>query len=126
MLFRSRQHGGEGRRRKELPSTVTVLVRPEQSRLLARLEAEGEIHLSLVFRGESGKAAEFIEAQDQMLDEMQEETAGEDSDGGETDGEDAGTGKAAETSVSENTLQEAEISTDQDQKEDMETADGEE
>lgn len=111
---------------KELPSTVTVLVRPEQSRLLARLEAEGEIHLSLVFRGESGKAAEFIEAQDQMLDEMQEETAGEDSDGGETDGEDAGTGKAAETSVSENTLQEAEISTDQDQKEDMETADGEE
>lgn len=25
---------------KELPSTVTVLVRPEQSRLLARLEAE--------------------------------------------------------------------------------------
>ena len=27
---------------KELPSTVTVLVRPEQSRLLARLEAEGE------------------------------------------------------------------------------------
>lgn len=35
---------------KELPSTVTVLVRPEQSRLLARLEAEGEIHLSLVYR----------------------------------------------------------------------------
>lgn len=27
---------------KELPSTVTVLVRPEQSRLLARLEAEGK------------------------------------------------------------------------------------
>lgn len=63
---------------KELPSTVTVLVRPEQSRLLARLEAEGEIHLSLVFRGESEKAAKFIEAQDQVLDEMMEE---------ETDGE---------------------------------------
>ena len=28
---------------KELPSTVTVLVRPEQSRLLARLEAEGHV-----------------------------------------------------------------------------------
>ena len=46
---------------KELPSTVTVLVRPEQSRLLARLEAEGEIHLSLVYRGDSQKAAQFIE-----------------------------------------------------------------
>lgn len=58
---------------KELPSTVTILVRPEQSRLLARLEAEGEIHLSLVFRGEAEKASEFIEAQDQVLDEMKAE-----------------------------------------------------
>ena len=55
---------------KELPSTVTILVRPEQSRLLARLEAEGEIHLSLVFRGEAEKALEFIKAQDQALDAM--------------------------------------------------------
>lgn len=62
---------------KELPSTVTILVRPEQSRLLARLEAEGEIHLSLVFRGDADKASEFIKAQDQVLDEMkaEEETA---------------------------------------------------
>lgn len=58
---------------KELPSTVTILVRPEQSRLLARLEAEGEIHLSLVFRGEAEKALEFIKAQDQVLDEMKAE-----------------------------------------------------
>lgn len=62
---------------KELPSTVTVMVRPKQSRLLARLEAEGEIHLSLVFRGESEKAAEFIEAQDTVLDEMLAEEKGE-------------------------------------------------
>lgn len=62
---------------KELPSTVTVLVRPKQSRLLARLEAEGEIHLSLVFRGESEKAAEFIKAQDTVLDEMLAEEKGE-------------------------------------------------
>lgn len=55
---------------KELPSTVTILVKPEQSRLLARLEAEGEIHLSLVFRGEAEKAAEFIRAQDEVLDEL--------------------------------------------------------
>lgn len=62
---------------KELPSTVTVLVRPQQSRLLARLEAEGEIHLSLVFRGESEKAAKFIAAQDTVLDEMLAEENGE-------------------------------------------------
>lgn len=55
---------------KELPSTVTILVRPEQSKLLARLEAEGEIHLSLVFRGDAEKASEFIRAQEQVLDEM--------------------------------------------------------
>ena len=55
---------------KELPSTVTILVRPEQSKLLARLEAEGEIHLSLVFRGDADKASEFIKAQDQVLDEI--------------------------------------------------------
>lgn len=111
---------------KELPSTVTVLVRPEQSRLLARLEAEGEIHLSLVFQGESGKAAEFIAAQDQVLDEMQEETDGEGADSEETDGKDAGTGKAAGTSVSENTLPEEKESTDTEQKKDTETADREE
>lgn len=62
----------EAEEEKELPSTVTVLVRPEQSKLLARLEAEGEIHLSLVFRGESVKAKQFIEAQEQVLDEMEE------------------------------------------------------
>ena len=55
---------------KELPSTVTVLVKSEQSKLLARLEAEGEIHLSLVYRGEYSKAMEFITAQDEVLEEL--------------------------------------------------------
>ena len=72
---------------KELPSTVTVLVRPEQSRILARLEAEGEIHLSLVYRGESSKAAQFIEVQDQVLDEMLEENGGEENGTEGADGE---------------------------------------
>ena len=72
---------------KELPSTVTILVRPEQSRLLARLEAEGEIHLSLVFRGEAEKALEFIRAQDQVLDEMKaEEEADTQGDGATEEG----------------------------------------
>ena len=72
---------------KELPSTVTILVRPEQSRLLARLEAEGEIHLSLVFGGEAEKASEVIEAQDQVLDEMKaEEEADTQGDGATEEG----------------------------------------
>lgn len=62
---------------KELPSTVTLLVKPEQSRLLARLEAEGEIHLSLVYRGTAEKSEEFIAAQDKVLEEMAAEEAGE-------------------------------------------------
>lgn len=78
------EQAGDG---KELPSTVTVLVRPEQSRLLGRLEAEGEIHLSLVYRGESTKAAQFIEVQDQVLDEMLEENGGEENGTEGADGE---------------------------------------
>lgn len=88
--------GEQSEEEKELPSTVTVLVRPEQSRLLARLEAEGEIHLALVYRGESEKAAKFIEAQDQVLDEMFKDESAEEEEvsvvkndvpvsGGETD-----------------------------------------
>lgn len=64
---------------KELPSTVTLLVRPEQSKLLARLEAEGEIHLSLVYRGDSEDAAKFVEAQDLVLEELQQENEEEES-----------------------------------------------
>ena len=53
---------------KELPSTVTLLVKPEQSEILAGLEAEGTIHLSLVYRGTAQNAEKFIEAQDPILE----------------------------------------------------------
>ncbi len=53
---------------KELPSTVTILVTPEQSELLAELEADYDMHLSLVYRGNRETAALFIEAQDRVLD----------------------------------------------------------
>lgn len=52
---------------RELPSTVTLLVTPEQSRILAALEADGKLHLSLVYRGSNESAAKFIEAQDKAL-----------------------------------------------------------
>ena len=61
---------GEDTEEKELPSTVTLLVRPEQAKILAQLEAEGNIHLSLVYRGTTENAAKFIAAQDTILNEL--------------------------------------------------------
>lgn len=55
---------------RELPTTVTLLVAPEQSRILAELEAEGKLHLSLVYRGDTGNAAKFIAAQEAVLEEL--------------------------------------------------------
>lgn len=55
---------------KELPTTVTLLVTPEQSRILAELEADGKLHLSLVYRGDAGSAAKFIAAQEAVLEEL--------------------------------------------------------
>ena len=55
---------------KELPTTVTVLATPEQSKILAMLEAESEMHLSLVYRGNEQTAKKFIEIQDEVLEEI--------------------------------------------------------
>lgn len=52
---------------RELPSTVTLLVNPEQSKVLAELEADGKLHLSLVYRGTPANSAKFTEAQDKMI-----------------------------------------------------------
>lgn len=56
--------------KKQLPSTVTLLVSPEQSKILAELEADGKLHLSLVYRGGKEKAARFTEAQDKVLEAL--------------------------------------------------------
>mgnify|MGYP000835957672 CR=1 FL=1 len=55
---------------KELPSTVTFLVLPEQAKVLAELEAEGTIHLSLVYRGDRENAGKFLAAQNEILLEL--------------------------------------------------------
>lgn len=57
---------------KELPTTVTVLVTPMQSKILAMLEAESEMHLSLVYRGDDKTRQKFIDAQDEVLKEIEE------------------------------------------------------
>lgn len=54
---------------KELPATVTLLVSPEQSKILAELESDGKLHLSLVYRGTKENAAKFTATQDTLLKE---------------------------------------------------------
>ena len=44
-----------------------MLVTPEQAELLAFYHSTTTIHFSLVYRGESAKAAEFIRVQDEYL-----------------------------------------------------------
>lgn len=58
---------------RELPSTVTLLVRPEQGNILAELEADGKSHLSLVYRGIPENARKFIETQEEIIEEIYRE-----------------------------------------------------
>ena len=50
--------------------SVTLLVTPEQGKVLAELEADGKLHLSLVYRGTKENARKFVEAQEIMLEEL--------------------------------------------------------
>lgn len=79
---------------KELPGTVTLLVTPEQAKVLAELEADGKLHIALVYRGDKANAAAFITAQESVLAELYppvEET------------EESGSGQTAEDSGVEST-----------------------
>lgn len=55
---------------RELPSTVTLLVTPEQGNILAELEADGGIHLCLVYRGAPYNTKKFLDMQTNILEEL--------------------------------------------------------
>lgn len=59
---------------KQLPSTVTLLVTPKQSEVLAKLETDGQLHLTLVYRGAAENSAKFIKEQDDALKKLYTET----------------------------------------------------
>lgn len=63
----------DGEEETELPETVTLLVTPEQANILAELEAEGEIHVALVYRGTAENAQKFVDAQEKFLEELKAE-----------------------------------------------------
>ena len=62
----------DGEEEADLPETVTLLVTPDQASILAELEAEGEIHISLVYRGTADNAQKFIATQEKLLTELAE------------------------------------------------------
>lgn len=94
---------GDEETEKELPGTVTLLVTPEQGKVLAELEADGKLHLSLVYRGTKENARKFVEAQRIMLEELYPP------EGKETEGNTEGESKTAGTEevekVDEETIQ---------------------
>lgn len=55
---------------KQLPATVTLLASPEQAKILAELETDGKLHLSLVYRGSKESAAKFTALQDELLTKL--------------------------------------------------------
>ncbi|QWU13171.1 pilus assembly protein CpaB [Paenibacillus sophorae] len=59
---------------KELPSTLTLLVLPEQAQLLADLENKGKLHAALVYRGDAVTAQQFIDKQDAYFTAKQAKT----------------------------------------------------
>ncbi|MFS0723693.1 Flp pilus assembly protein CpaB [Paenibacillus sp. 1P07SE] len=49
---------------KELPSTLTLLVQPQQAVLLTDIENKGKLHAALVYRGDAATAQRFLDQQD--------------------------------------------------------------
>lgn len=95
----------DGDTEKELPGTVTLLVTPEQARVLAELEADGKLHIALVYRGDKTNAAAFITAQESVLLKLyppvEEET--EESSSGQTAADNGSESTESEASESANT-----------------------
>ena len=89
---------------KELPSTVTLLVTTEQAKVLAELEQDSELHLALVYRGTPENAANFIAAQDALIEELyaepEPENSGETAEGTESK-ESEGAEPSAESEAAE-------------------------
>lgn len=116
----------EGEDDRELPGTVTLLVSPEQSEVLAELEADGRLHLSLVYRGEKAEADKFIKAQDGLLLKLR---AGEDGGEGESEESVEGSPSKEKESVEGSLLKEKESAgaagEAKDARGDMEIPDGE-
>ncbi|MCX4354787.1 MAG: Flp pilus assembly protein CpaB [Oscillospiraceae bacterium] len=98
----------DGEEETELPETVTLLVTPEQANILAELEAEGEIHVALVYRGTAENAQKFISAQEKLLTELAAENEKENENTGKPEvPQNTSESKAAENNTSEDNSRES-------------------
>lgn len=61
---------------QELPSTLTLLVQPQQAQLLADLENKGKLHAALVYRGDAATTQAFIAKQDAFFAAKQAKAEG--------------------------------------------------
>lgn len=53
----------------DLPATVTLIVNPQQSKLLGNFEQKAKMHLALVYRGNEETSSKFLEAQEKVFTE---------------------------------------------------------
>ncbi|WP_353852759.1 Flp pilus assembly protein CpaB [Dehalobacter restrictus] len=61
---------------KELPSTLTLLVNSDQAKVLAGLEQNGNLQVTLVYRGSKDNADKFLAAQDRYFKTGESAAAG--------------------------------------------------
>ncbi|KFN12240.1 Flp pilus assembly protein CpaB [Paenibacillus macerans] len=59
---------------RELPSTITLHVLPEQAVLLTDIETKGKLHAALVYRGDAKTSQMFIDKQDEYFTSKQANT----------------------------------------------------
>lgn len=52
---------------KELPSTITLLVNPDQAKKLAELEEKSKLHAALVYRGDKANGKRFLDEQEKYF-----------------------------------------------------------
>ena len=63
----SEKSGNSGSNQDNLPSTITLLVNSTQANVLNGLEQNGNLHVTLVYRGSEANAEKFLATQDQYF-----------------------------------------------------------
>jgi pilus assembly protein CpaB len=63
----SAKSGDNGNSQDNLPSTITLLVNSAQANILDGLEQNGNLHVTLVYRGSEANAEKFLTVQDQYF-----------------------------------------------------------
>jgi pilus assembly protein CpaB len=74
------EYEADGKDKKLLPSTITVIANEQQSAILAQLEADTRVHVSLIYRGNDDAAKKFLDEQDKVFAETDETAESDETD----------------------------------------------